>query len=506
VQKVSKRSPWIQAGARLLLVLAWAPAAFLAAELAERARIEAGNRQFPAEFQARFAGAHAVRFAEQEPDAPPARSAVSELTPPPASTMALDGDGVDGAALAAARGETIFLLDDAGRLVEAHGESAFELHVRRALAGSPRAASLRRLLDAHLPHREPFSTDYSFLFEPIWRHYRLEGAPGPGGSGFRVIARDQTHSMPPEDLNRAPVPPDSEWLVHLYSYKPDWPRTGLDERTNNFGFRDRDVVTPKPAGVFRVVCIGGSTTEEGRSLDATYPKRVERILRERFGGDVEIINGGIVGATSFTIRTRLDDYLAMEPDLFVYYGGINDISHNFMEIWLEQSGAARKWSERSFLVRRLFNRRLLPEDAAIRAFLRQTTLRNLEAIRIRAREAGAELAVCSVATPDPARVGFRDRMFLDANVAATWGGQGLVHYPAWRRVHLLLNEELRAWSMEGAGPAYFPVAERFTGGTEYFYDTCHATDAGMAEKARVVAALLGDYLANTADVRPMNTP
>src|SRR5690606_32072313 len=160
--------------------------------------------------------------------------------------------------------------------------------------------------------------------------------------------------------------------------------------------------TPKPEGVFRIVCIGGSTTEEGADLDSTYPKQVERMLRERVSENIEVINAGIVGATSFTHRTRLADYLAMEPDLLVYYGGVNEISHNFMEVWLDQRSDGVRILERSHALRRLFNRRLLPDDDAIRAFLRRTTLRNLAAVRLLAREAGADLAVCSFATPDPA--------------------------------------------------------------------------------------------------------
>jgi hypothetical protein len=50
------------------------------------------------------------------------------------------------------------------------------------------------------------------------------------------------------------------------------------------GYRMREIALPKPAGLVRVVCIGGSTTVAGRTNDETYPALPERKLQARFPG------------------------------------------------------------------------------------------------------------------------------------------------------------------------------------------------------------------------------
>jgi len=42
------------------------------------------------------------------------------------------------------------------------------------------------------------------------------------------------------------------------------------------------MTVPKPAGVFRIACVGGSTTVEGPHNELTYPNYLERMLGARF--------------------------------------------------------------------------------------------------------------------------------------------------------------------------------------------------------------------------------
>ena len=63
---------------------------------------------------------------------------------------------------------------------------------------------------------------------------------------------------------------------------------------NRHGFRGRDVEVPKPAGVLRMVCIGGSTTFDGLTDDHTYPALLEAKLRAMLDTDrIEVVNAGI---------------------------------------------------------------------------------------------------------------------------------------------------------------------------------------------------------------------
>lgn len=86
----------------------------------------------------------------------------------------------------------------------------------------------------------------------------------------------------------------------------------------------RDVPVPKPAGTYRVLCEGGSTTFDLLAADdaGTWPARLGTLLRP--GADV--VNGGFPGWTSLeslvSLATRDID---LGPDLVVVFSGVNDL-------------------------------------------------------------------------------------------------------------------------------------------------------------------------------------
>src|SRR5262245_41844844 len=52
---------------------------------------------------------------------------------------------------------------------------------------------------------------------------------------------------------------------------------------NRFGFRERDFVTPKPAGVFRIMVLGDSLTwGAGLAPEERYTNLLEKSLSEKF--------------------------------------------------------------------------------------------------------------------------------------------------------------------------------------------------------------------------------
>jgi heterodisulfide reductase subunit A-like polyferredoxin len=60
------------------------------------------------------------------------------------------------------------------------------------------------------------------------------------------------------------------------------------------------VIVPKPKGVLRIVCVGGSTTEEGNDTQSTYPNIMEHKLRNYFKTDkIDVVNVVFVGGRSF---------------------------------------------------------------------------------------------------------------------------------------------------------------------------------------------------------------
>jgi hypothetical protein len=86
----------------------------------------------------------------------------------------------------------------------------------------------------------------------------------------------------------------------------------------------------KPADVFRVIMLGGSTVE-GLGVNSplqSLPSKLQLLLEREFSQSskqVEVINGGISGFTSdLEYLKLLTDFLPYEPDLVIAYDGWND--------------------------------------------------------------------------------------------------------------------------------------------------------------------------------------
>jgi lysophospholipase L1-like esterase len=93
--------------------------------------------------------------------------------------------------------------------------------------------------------------------------------------------------------------------------------------SNALGFRGKEIEVPKPAGTYRIVCLGGSTTEGiGVSNEDTYPAQLERALagHDVGGRRIEVVNAGFAGFGSQDLYYVLRNLvLPLEPDLLVYY-------------------------------------------------------------------------------------------------------------------------------------------------------------------------------------------
>lgn len=96
-----------------------------------------------------------------------------------------------------------------------------------------------------------------------------------------------------------------------------------------FEFRDQTFLINKPANVFRVLAIGGSSTE---CFYVDYRKGWPYLLGEKLNSlrltdkKIEVVNLGLVGAASgeeyFNLVTHYD---LAKPDLVIVYDGYNDI-------------------------------------------------------------------------------------------------------------------------------------------------------------------------------------
>jgi lysophospholipase L1-like esterase len=112
-----------------------------------------------------------------------------------------------------------------------------------------------------------------------------------------------------------------------YTLQPGYHK--LETNHNSLGLRGPEVRQPKPAGTFRIVVLGGSTTygEFISSDDETFPAQMQSSLRQFPGHEnVEVVNAGVPGYTSWESIAHLAYRLVdLSPDLVIAYEGVNDV-------------------------------------------------------------------------------------------------------------------------------------------------------------------------------------
>jgi len=85
----------------------------------------------------------------------------------------------------------------------------------------------------------------------------------------------------------------------------------------------------KPEGVFRIVCLGSSSTVKAASRLAdpridNYPSQLGKVLDSCSSGRIEVINAGVGGYGLTQIRVYLEQIiLDLGPDLVIFYFGLN---------------------------------------------------------------------------------------------------------------------------------------------------------------------------------------
>ncbi len=112
----------------------------------------------------------------------------------------------------------------------------------------------------------------------------------------------------------------------------------LEKHTTLFGPKDagdtfednlgRTYSRTKEPGVFRIVCLGSSSTAgvgHNNAVLHSYPVQLEKRLREQVGPHVEVLNQGVSGYAIYQLTVYFNELLlSLDPDLVVFYFGSND--------------------------------------------------------------------------------------------------------------------------------------------------------------------------------------
>ncbi len=99
-------------------------------------------------------------------------------------------------------------------------------------------------------------------------------------------------------------------------------------RHNSLGFRGEELAIPKPEGIYRVVCLGGSTTYSNEVEDYrhSFPFSLQVYLWAKGFKHVEVVNAGCPGYGSLESLLNLQlRVLEAEPDLVIVYHGVNEV-------------------------------------------------------------------------------------------------------------------------------------------------------------------------------------
>jgi lysophospholipase L1-like esterase len=100
------------------------------------------------------------------------------------------------------------------------------------------------------------------------------------------------------------------------------------DKHNSLGYRGDEILSPKPRGQYRIVCMGGSTTYGDKIKEhfMSYPSLLEKELKLRGYDNVKVINAGVQGWSSLESLINFElRILDLEPDLIIVLHGINDV-------------------------------------------------------------------------------------------------------------------------------------------------------------------------------------
>jgi hypothetical protein len=316
----------------------------------------------------------------------------------------------------------------------------------------------------------------------------------------RRAARALAHSYGEKNLftrSRGVSEAATLWEVRGVRYRPGARLTlevgGVihEIRINSRGFRTHEFSVPKPEGLLRVVCLGGSTTVQGQTNQATYPAILERMLRDGHPGlRLEVLNLGINGTGSGYWLERQDELFGYEPDVIVQYEFVNDLFWEYLPEFAE-AHPLRRQVGRSLLLARLF-----PLDTGELDPRMVRTVRRHRTLAHQARRRDIAYVAGSFAGPDPASASAELRAYLDQNVEA-WGRPlRLRFYRDYRRLLVRYNALFQV-DVRGRRFHLVPV-DRLVQDGSLFVDLCHMTPEGIERLAQAFLPAVSELLASRA--------
>lgn len=335
----------------------------------------------------------------------------------------------------------------------------------------------------------PELEDTEFFYYPS---YKINGRVIYDFFGLRTLEFEvvwyREKSMGEENGN-------NPWKIPFFEYKRNFSIPGYEFRTNNFGFRDDDIELPKPPDTYRIIAVGGSTTEEGPTSAQTYPNILENLFSEKLSDNckVEVINCGIPGITLNKIWIRLPDFLLLQPDLIILSEGVNDITHILIPYWLQNMSWNKKCLANSDLMIWLSPTFFLPGEGEIRMDLINTSLSYIRKISDYLVREKVGLVITDLPAPNYHDMTLAEKIYFQYVTKKWWGGR-IVDYRMYEKVLSTYNELLREFAGEKKIPLVKLSKEFMNEPSSTFVDLCHMRLKGIEKKAIAVYSKVIEFL------------
>jgi lysophospholipase L1-like esterase len=287
--------------------------------------------------------------------------------------------------------------------------------------------------------------------------------------------------------------PDGSW-----SPRPGFRKAGIE--VNALGFRGPDIDLVKPAGTFRLVALGDSTTFGDRSQrDGPYAVRLQvRLdLRHDCRARIQVVNAGVEGYQARHVRHHLEHAVRpLSPDLLLLFVGWNDLwSDNpqnptkRLDRWspfnrlLRTSYAMKALTKLAFDLRRPVREVNAETREAYQSFTPSRLLQDYEDILDIGQAMGARMVMLTLPSPLGSRTDTGHRFHFP-------------HYTASQELVTLLWHKYNAAVRDLAARRGIPLVDlardvaQVPQSETFFSDTAHLTPEG----AGVVAAILESQL------------
>ena len=145
-----------------------------------------------------------------------------------------------------------------------------------------------------------------------------------------------TRPLTPLEINHVNNSKISPHPYLLYQNTPNYIRVATDgtqaPEHNALGYRSDEFTLEKPANVFRILVLGGSTTYGAAmsNYQDTWPHLMQNILNQNLASEyerIEVINAGLSGATSAELLSGwIFRHQYLKPDLLMIHTGGNDMN------------------------------------------------------------------------------------------------------------------------------------------------------------------------------------